>query len=197
MQTETFDEDSLKTHPDCQKRISLIRQAVGIKSGGELFLQPAAQFEQLQQWAPYEVVEGLYQRGHYGRALFRALVLLTEQPDNAYLNAMVVQSLYEISRHQRMHQLRYVLDLPEANYSAEYNRFLRFINQFRVSDLEKLAYHFSTERWEKFQADEAFVYAAILAAHSAGAEATFKSRKDTYLNTFPQGVYLQQIRSLN
>ncbi|MBP6812648.1 MAG: M48 family metalloprotease [Saprospiraceae bacterium] len=199
-ESEEFNEDSLKTHPDCPKRIALTQTQLallGERPEGKNFLQPESSFLQLQDWSQYEIVEGLYDRGEYGRALFRNLILLTQRPDDAYLNAMTVKCLYEICLYQRSHQLRQVLDLPSAGYSQEYNRYLKFVNQFRVSDLTRVTYHFYQDRWEKFQKEEDFAFAAILASDLADDSAAFKTRKQHYLSSFPKGKYLKQIEALD
>lgn len=199
VESNEFNEDSLKTHPDCPQRIALTQQqlaSMGERTEGASFLQPESRFQALQQAAEYEVVEGLYHRGHYGRALFRTLVLLTEKPDDAYLNTMIVKSLYEIGQYQRAHQLRVVLDLPNPGYSTEYNRFLTFANQFRVSDLGRLTYHYSRDRWERYRDQEEFVFASVLAAHLAGETEDFNARKQVYRSAFPKGKHLDTINNL-
>jgi hypothetical protein len=190
-----FHEDSLKTHPDCPERIKLTQMQLNAlgKDKGRAFLQNENQFFSLQQSTYYEIIEGLYQNGQYGRALFRSLVLLTQKRDDPYVNAMVVKCLYEISQFQRDHRMRHVVDLPDREYSPEYNRFLKFINQFRISELEQLTYHFYRERWEKFKHTEEFAYAAILATHLKD-EGTFKTRLEEYLQTYPNGKYVSALK---
>lgn len=199
-ESEDFNRDSLKTHPDCPQRIALTQAqlaALGEHPEGKDFIQPKERFLQLQNWSQYEVIEGLYDRGEYGRTLFRSLVLLTERPEDAYLNAMTVKSLYEICQYQRNHQLRLVLDLPNPEFSKEYNRFLKFANQFRVSDLVKMTYYYASERWEKHRTNEEFVFASILAAKLMDDKEVFKSRKQDYLMAFPQGKYVADINDLD
>jgi hypothetical protein len=87
-----------------------------------------------------------------------------------------------------------VLDLPNPEFSKEYNRFLKFANQFRVSDLVKMTYYYAYERWEKHQMNEAFVYASILAADLMDEKEVFKSRKQDYLIAFPKGKYVGEIK---
>ncbi|MBL7810337.1 MAG: M48 family metalloprotease [Saprospiraceae bacterium] len=193
-----FNEDSLKTHPDCPERIKLTQaqvEALG-KDTGKAFLQDETQFHTMQQKTPYELVEGLYQTGHYGRSLFRALVMLTKKRDDAYLNAMVVKNLYEICQYQRNHRMRHVVDLPDPEYSAEYNRFLKFINQFRTSEFQQLTYHFYLERWEKYKHTEDFMFAAVLATSLKPENPDFQSRLDEYLTTYPKGKYLDHIKAM-
>ena len=199
-ESEDFNQDSLKTHPDCPQRIALTQAqlaALGEHPEGKLFLQSEDRFLKLQDWSQYEVIEGLYDRGEYGRTLFRSLILLTERPEDAYLNAMTIKSLYEICQYQRNHQLRLVLDLPNPEFSKEYNRFLKFANQFRVSDLVKMTYYYASERWEKHKTNEEFVFASILAAKLMDDKEVLKSRKQDYLISFPQGKYVAEINDLD
>lgn len=198
--SEIFASDSMKTHPDCEHRILLAQaqyDALGQPTGGQLFIQPESNFLQLQNYAQYEVIEGLNRRGASGRALFRALVLSINKPDDSYLNGLIIKSICEISQSQRAHKLRNVLDLPDADYSDEYNRFLKFVNNLRVSDLEKMAYHYALNHWAQSSGNEGFVFAAIWSAYLAGAKESFEVWKQKYLDTYPNGAYIQYINELD
>lgn len=197
--SDDFNADSLKTHPDCPQRIELTKkqlELLGKHPDGQAFIQEESRFENLRHWTDYEVIEGLYDRGEYGRALFRTLVLLRQNPEDAHLNAMVIKSLYELCLFQRSHQLRLVLDLPNPEFSSEYNRYLKFINQFRVSDLVKLTYHYYTDRFEQYKQTEEFAYASVLATDIMGVETEFDTRKQEYIKAFPTGKYLEEIKAL-
>jgi hypothetical protein len=84
------EDDSLKTHPDCPARVLKTQkqlEQLGAHPAGTAFMQDSTVFAQLQEATRYEILEGLYQRKQYGYALFKSLVLLTNRPEDAYLNA--------------------------------------------------------------------------------------------------------------
>jgi hypothetical protein len=193
-----FNLDSLKTHPDCPQRIELTKKQLEKmpQKEGSTFLQAESWFKTLQQSTPYEMVEGLYDRGYYGRSLFRTLVLLCNKREDVYLNTMVIKNLYEICQFQRSHRLRYVVDQPDREYSAEYNRFLKFINQFRVSDLEQMTFHFYHERKDNYPDSEDFAFATVLACSLKGLGPEFDTSLEHYLHTYPNGKYLDALKDL-
>lgn len=194
-----WDVDSLKTHPDCKKRIALTaNQLQKVKAAASSnFLQPENIFDNLQKRSEFEMVEGLYQMEAYGRCLFRTLVLLQQYPDEAYLNAMAVKCIFQIHTYQKNHELRHVLDLPAPDNDPEYDRFLRFINQFRLKDLAQTGYYFCENRLEKFRSNEDFLVASALASLMNERLDEFQQRKREYLRQYSRGRFASFIKQLN
>lgn len=194
-----WDVDSLKTHPDCRKRMALTETWLKNIPGAAqaAFLQDQALFENLKKRSAFEVTEGLYQSESYGRCLFRTLVLLQQYPDDAYLNAMVVKCMYEIHNFQKDHELRHVLELPAPDNDPEYNRFLRFMNQFRLRDLAQVTYFFCENRLEKYRSNEDFLFASALASLMNERPDEFQERKREYLRQYSRGRFANTIKQLN
>ncbi len=195
-----WDADSLKTHPDCRRRMARAERqlaAMGYSTAGKgRFVQPEATFSQLKKWAPLEVVEGLYAFEHYGEALFRTLQLMQDAPDDAYLNAMVGRCLYHLHRHQQAHTLNRVLELSDARNEAEYDRFLRLMNQFRLRDLAQVGYFFCENRLPKFREDEEFFFAATLASHANELQREFAERRQEHLRRWPKGKFAEYLKGI-
>ena len=191
--------DSLKTHPDCRKRIAQVgRQLPNLPAAGSGdFLQTPAAFANLRKWSAFEIVEGLYDFENYGYCLFRTLQLLQEYPDDAYLNAMVVKCLYHCRDYQQNHELRRVLDLPDPANDAEYNRFLGLMNQLRLRDLAQIGYYYCENRREKYQANEDFLFAAALASYMNDLTPEFQQRRREYIRQFPGGRFALFLKQLN
>lgn len=196
LQEERVVDDSLRTHPDCQKRMELIKKQAGKPGAGSLFVQPEANFQQLKTWSQYELIENSHHFRDYGRSLFRTLELLQEHPDDAWLNAMVVRNFYYIHRYQKAHQLRTVLDLPKPGYSKEYQKFLQFANRLQLSEMAKIGYYFCENRLDKYASSEDFAFAAVLASHMMAMPDVFKTRKAEYLQRFPNGQYVATVSGL-
>lgn len=194
-----WDIDSLKTHPDCRKRIALSQQQLkGIGNAAQAgFLQSETLFADLKKRSAFEVLEGMYQLETYGRCLFRTLVMLQQYPDDAYLNAMVVKCMYEIHSHQKNHELRHVLELPAPDNDPEYDRFLRFMNQFRLNDLARVAYFFCENRLDKYRGNEDFLFAAALASLMNERPDEFQERRREYLRQYSRGRFANTIKQLN
>lgn len=197
---DDWNSDSLKTHPDCRKRMA--RAAAQLErmayqsDGKNKFVQPDSTFSKLKNWAPLEALEGLYFFEKHGRCLFRTLHLLHTSPDDAYLNAMVARNLYHLHRHQQAHTLNRVLELPDPHYSAEYDRFLKFMNQFRLRDLAQMNYFFCENRLAKFSENEDFWFAATLSSLANDLPKEFSERRREYFRKFPRGKYTSYLKEI-
>lgn len=195
---ENIHSDSLKTHPDCKKRMALIGLQMEDKPHkGQAFLQEPARFERLKMLSNYEIVTSLYESGAYGRCLYRTLLQLQQNPEDVYLSAMVIKCLYYIHQYQAAHALRQVLDLPRPGYSTEYKRYLQFVNQLQLQEIAKIGYYFCENRLEKFNANEDFIFAAALASKMNQRSEEFNTRKNQYLNQFPQGRFNTTLLNIN
>lgn len=196
-----WESDSLKTHPDCPMRMARARsqlEKMGYQSAGKTkFVQPDSSFQKLKNWSQFEILEGLYFFENYGRCLFRVLHLLQTSPDDAYLNAMVGRNLYHLHRHQKDHTLNRVLELPDPNYSAEYDQFLKFMNQFRLRDLAQMNYFFCENRLSKFSENEDFWFAATLASLANDLPKEFSERRREYFRKFPKGKYAEYLKEIS
>lgn len=162
--TKTTNEtDSLKTHPDCKKRIQLIQPKIAqTESGNRLqFVISEAVFNRLKQLYRFEIIEYCYNSGSISEALYYSLLLLQEQPDNLYLITVTGKCLHEIFTAQQNHTLNRICDLPNNSFGEQYNSLLRFIQQARLSDFGAISYYFLLPYEEKGKTNEEFLYALI------------------------------------
>jgi Zn-dependent protease with chaperone function len=136
--------DSLKTHPDCQKRIILL--AALTKS----WSQPAArnfsvdsiQFLSLQNRFRYETIEYSYLSKNYTRSLFLTLELLATHSDDPWLVTEVGIVLNGMCNAQKKHTLSKVVDLPAPYFPANYNLVLQFIQNLYLDEMISVNYYF-------------------------------------------------------
>jgi Peptidase family M48 len=183
---DKWDTDSLKTHPDCINRIAAIKRQMGQPTTGRLNLLEGSPFEVFKQNSSYELVEGLMDANEYGRSLFRALVMLKEKPDDIYLKSAVGIALYQIYKHQKDHNLRYILSLPDPDFTEEYNRYLQFFNNLRLRDLSKMGYYYCFNQLEPYKTEEYPMLALALSQKMINQEEAFQQQKNIFLETFPK-----------
>lgn len=142
------EEDSLKTHPDCSKRIAVLQDRVAqyARPGMRPFVVDEARFKQLKTGFDFEVVAYCLESKSVSRSLYYALQGLKVYPDDPYLALTVGKCLNELYASQKKHELGKIVDLPNPRYSEEYNALLRLVQNLRLQEIAALSYHFLKER---------------------------------------------------
>jgi Zn-dependent protease with chaperone function len=185
------DSDTAQTHPNCERRMqALIRQLQRI--GKENVAVPAAgknQIENITLQASLEIIESEYHFKKYGKAIYKALVLLNKYPDNAYLHAMVAKCLFKIHESQKKHEFGKTVELPDPRFSENYDRLLTFIHKLRLSEMANLAYHYSISQKEECFSDEEYLYAFWLCSSLEESKIDSDKVRDDYVQKFPAGRY--------
>jgi len=132
--------DSLKTHPDCSKRLLALRPMVG--PGGSQWAVDPALFVKLAERFKYEVIEYAYTSQNYTESLFLALQLLKERGRDAYLVCQTGKILLAIYTAQKEHRLSKVVDLPSPYNPENYNLLVQWVQNLYLEDLAAINYYF-------------------------------------------------------
>jgi hypothetical protein len=136
------EKDSLKTHPDCLKRIANLEQANSLISNGKKFTDEAT-FRKLQKQFIPELVEEAYQDENLGYHLYLSLQLLQKEEYSAYAVFTTVRTLNRLYELQKTHKIGTVTDKETRYYKEDYNLLLRMIDRLRLEDIANLSYHFA------------------------------------------------------
>lgn len=192
-----WNEDSLKTHPDCSKRIiNLERQIKNISIGKKSkFLQAESKFSEIITRCDFEMVEHAYAYGNLSRAIYYSLQLLEKYPENAYLNAILLRSFQRIYEVRMDHEAFSYIDLPSNYYKKDYKKLLDVLQNMRSKEVLKLSYHLLETIKPKFIQDEYFLYVLVCSNYLNEKDEAFKTLKKRYLDTFPDGKYIERINS--
>lgn len=137
------EKDSLKTHPDCTKRISLLTdslQAISVK--GERFLVSEKLFKQLKKDFFIEMTEQCYRDKNLSRNLYYSLLLLQSQENIPVAVYSVSRCLNQIYDYQKDHKLGSKIDTENKSYPEEYNNLLRMLGRLRLDEIANLNYNF-------------------------------------------------------
>lgn len=185
------DSDTAQTHPNCERRMqALVQQLQQLDKANVALPEPAkSQIEEVTIQAAFEIVESEYHFKKYGKAIYKALVLLNKYPDNAYLHAMVAKCLFQIYQSQKRHEFGKVVELPDPRFSENYDRLLSFIHKLRLSELVNLAYYYSISQKEEYFSDEEYLYAVWLCSTLEVSKIDSDKVRDDYLQKFPSGRY--------
>lgn len=141
---QTKEEDSLKTHPDCQLRIEALRKKTiaYYKPSSKSFVVDSIKFRQLQKQFDYETIQHCFDNKQVSRSFYLVLKMLPSFPNDPYLNTMVGRCLNEFYAYQKEHQLSKVADLPSADKESDYNELLHMLQNLRLHELATLSFQY-------------------------------------------------------
>lgn len=188
-----IENDSMQAHPDCKRRaVALDRQRRRFEDtqNSASAADGASSFRVKSQ---FELVHSEYHFKRYGRALFRALLLTDQYPDNIYLQAIIGKCLYKLFVYQRNHELGKVLELPDPRFGENYDRFLTFMHRLRLTERSSLAYQYMSTRPALSFEDEEFLYALWLCSTLEVSKLDPDKVKAEYTEKFPGGKYVRQM----
>lgn len=136
------EKDSLKTHPDCAHRISLLKDSVALLPPGKKFLIDEPVFRSLQKELPVEIMEYNYKAGNIDRQLYLAMIMLQEQDHVPVAVYSIARSLNDLYVAQRDHTLGTKVGKESRFYDEDYNLLLRMIDRMKLDEIASLAYEF-------------------------------------------------------
>ncbi len=183
--------DTMRTHPDCKKRLTRLRQQVA-SSYSYVREAPATNSTialSVAKRSAFEMIESEYHFKNYGKALYFSLETLEQYPKSKFISAMVGMNMFRIYQSQKNHMMSKSVPLPNTHYSEPYNRFLSFLHNLRLTEMGSLAYYYVTAQPEDYFENEDFLYAFWLVSHFQLSETSHRLINDSYLEKYPQGKY--------
>jgi len=148
--------DSLKTHPDCSKRISYIFSATPELKERKKFLVDSSMFISYQRKMEMEAAGYAYTSGNVSRALFYALNLSEKYPVDPYPRILAGQSLNALYEAMKNHQLRSISEMPGLRTESEYENFIVFLENLRIQELASLSYYYHKKYQNSIKGNEYF-----------------------------------------
>jgi len=143
------EKDSLKTHPDCKKRIALladsIRQLTSVP--GKKFQVDEKIFNKLRKDFAIEISEECYREKKLSRNLYFSLLLMQANEHTPLQIFSVARCLNEIYLQQKEHKLGLMIDAEDKTYPEEYNLLLRMLSRIRLDELAALNYSFCNQHY--------------------------------------------------
>lgn len=146
------EKDSLKTHPDCTKRIALVRDS--INSAGKsknLFIVNENSFNQLKKDFINEITEECFKENNLSRNLYYSLQLLEQKENTSLAIFSVARCLNMIYEKQQEHKLGLTIDAENKNYSKDYNLLLRMLSRLRLDEIAAINYNFCKQYKEEMK----------------------------------------------
>ncbi len=174
---EEWNRDSIKTHPDCSKRIQLLQPYLKEYNSANINVISDQQeiYDALSFEADYELAQNTFLFQNWGKSLYYTLQLLKKYPTKACLHTMVSKNLYNIYTAQENHDLNEYLEQPAPWHAKEYKTLLEFLQNLRLKELAQLNYQYLASKKEQFLAHPDFHQALILAAKQVKASKELNS----------------------
>ncbi len=193
-----WEEDSLKTHPDCIPRKEKLEAMLADypNTGKQLQIRDINQFELLQKRSEFEKVEAYFHLGNLGTGLFYTLKLIEKYPDEPYLKGLVGRIFYEMYISQEDHALSKIVPHSNPNYKDAYNEILDFIHNLRLSEISKIGFYYIQNAKEKHKYNEDIIWAEYLTANIREDIKIANSAKEVYKELFPDGKYIKLLEEL-
>ena len=185
--------DTLKSHPDCGKRMRFVQGlAQGRVAEGAQPSQP--DFDRIRRLSRLELVQSWFDYDCYDHALFEALQLLAQQPQSGYLRAMVQLSLLGLRQHLQAHTYTEVVSNASERQAANFNELLRALHELRTDDFRGLSACFAQTAppAEAPAVADEFALAGRCAAAALAAPPTdpaVLALRDDYRRRYPQGRF--------
>lgn len=140
---ERKEKDSLKTHPDCIKRISLLNDSIqSASTTGKKFIVDETLFSQLKKDFFIEMTEQTYVEKNLSRNLYYSLLLLQGKENIPYAVYSIARCLNEVYDCQKSHKLGSKIDKETKGYPEGYNLLLRMLDQLRLEEIANINYNF-------------------------------------------------------
>lgn len=136
-----YDVDSLRTHPDCDVRISLLTNTFKIKSIPQKI--ESGTYEASKKEIDKEYVFGLYFLEEYGKSLYHSLLKYKKDLGDTYYRNMIYENLIKLREYRMNYTLNKYLETENPNFSEGYNQFLNFIRNLRRNELNELILNFA------------------------------------------------------
>lgn len=150
------EKDSLKTHPDCSRRIALLKDSIALVSGGATFLVDEKLFRQLKNDFFIEITEQCWREKNLSRHLYYSLLLLQEGNNTPYAVYAVARCLNQLYDNQKNHRLGLTVETENKAFPPDYNLLLRLLNRIRLDEIAGLNYEFCMAHRSQAQGYEGF-----------------------------------------
>lgn len=137
----TRERDSLKTHPDCAIRISLLSDSVRNIPAGRKFLVNEKYFYQLKREFFPEITEQEFSNNNLTRNLYYSLLMLQGRDYTSLAVYSIARDLNILFQKQKDHTLADI-EKETRTFPADYNLLLRMIDRWRLDEIASINYYF-------------------------------------------------------
>jgi len=158
------EKDSLKTHPDCSKRIALLKDSIGsLGNHGKTAIVDETLFQQIKKDFITEITEFCFTEHNLSRNLYYSLLLLQSGQEPLLARYSVARCMNEIYEQQRDHSLGLHIDHEQKGQPEDYNTLLRMLDRLRLEELAAITANFCRKYKDEMKNYEGFTQEMIKA----------------------------------
>ena len=128
--------DSLKTHPDTEIRVAILREKLGKDADKEGVVDDKD--EDHIALIRFEVLHSLMHNGAYAFAFYRAVQMQKDYPENKYIKCLIAHNLFEIGRSVVDQTFTDIVVFPDQSFPSCYNQMLSFYHGMSSKKLFKI-----------------------------------------------------------
>ena len=144
------EKDSMQTHPDCDKRIELLKDSISqVQSPGQNFLISEEIFNRLKKDFYVEIAEQEYKNENLSRNLYYSLLLLQREEYAPFALFSIARALNDMYESQKAHRLGAMTEGETRGYKKDYNLLLRMISRLKLDEIAALSYQFCKQYKEQ------------------------------------------------
>lgn len=146
------EQDSLKTHPDCKKRLAVIQQSLTTMriAAGEHTLNPSL-FATLKKDMPQAILEYCLATDKLSDAVYTSFWCLQNQHNQEQALLAIGKSFNKIFKAQKEHTLSKYIDLPSPYAAKDYNALLKFFERIDLQEIAAINYYFLKKQADKYK----------------------------------------------
>lgn len=151
--------DSLKTHPDCDKRKAyLTPQVERYGYSGKHFIVDSVTFKEIKEKFELEMIEETYRQKQLSRNLYFNLLLLQENKHTDYAVFGILRCLTDIYTLQKSHTLGNYIEVENRYRKPEYNQLLRMLSRLKLNDIASIGKSFIEVHHSRMQQYEEWLH---------------------------------------
>ena len=139
------EKDSLKTHPDCVKRIVMLEDSIKKVAGGKKFLVNEELFNRLKKEFYVEMTEQEYRDENLGLNLYYSLLMFQGRENMPLAIYSIVRDLNLAYEGRKNHTIGNMFSAESRWFPADYNLLLRLLSRLRLEEIAALNYYFCNQ----------------------------------------------------
>ena len=144
------EKDSMQTHPDCDKRIALLKDSIAqVTMPGQHYLISEEIFNRLRKDFYVEIAEQEYRNKNLSRNLYFSLLMLQREEYAPYALFSIARALNTMYESQKDHRLGAMTEGETRGYKQDYNLLLRMISRLKLDEIAALSYQFCKQYKEQ------------------------------------------------
>jgi hypothetical protein len=140
------EKDSLKTHPDCEKRIASLTDSLTYNPNATAdFIVDAEMFGLLKKNFFAEITEETFKENNLSRNLYYSLLQLQANENMPLAIYSTARCLVQVYESQKNHTLGKSMDRENKYLSNDYNLLLRMCSRITLAEIASLANAFANQ----------------------------------------------------